>query len=217
MSINKTFAVFGLGRYGRAVATELVNNGAEVLAVDRNENIINDIAHEIPVCKCADFTDPEVIDQLGISNIDVVIVCTANNLEATVMGITLCKQAGVEMVIAKCVDEMHEQIFARVGADRVLFPERESGRRLARNLLTSGFIDMVEISKDVSIVEIPVKNDWVGKNLVQLDLRKKHNINVVAITDGDNVITSIDPEMPLKTNMQLVVISDTAGLVDLKD
>ena len=216
MSINQTYAVFGLGRFGRAVATELVKNGAEVIAVDQNIDIVNELATELPVCKCADITDPEVIKQLDIANVDVVVICMANNLEATVMAITLCKEAGVGTIIAKCIDEMHEKIFARVGADRVLFPERESGRRLGKSLLSSGFMDIVELSKDVSMVEIPVKPEWQGKNLIELNLRKKYSINVVAIMSSGSVITNIDPEMPLEAGMSLIVIAEVSKLGKLK-
>lgn len=216
MGINKTYAVFGLGRFGRAVATELVKNGAEVIAVDSDIDIVNELATELPVCKCADITDPEVIRQLGIADADVVIICMANNLEATVMAITLCKEVGVGTIIAKCIDEMHEKIFARVGADKVLFPERESGKRLAKNLLSSGFMDIVELSKDVSMVEIPVKPEWRGKNLIELNLRKKYSVNVVAILNGEDVISNIDPEMALNETMSLIVIAQTGKLDKLK-
>lgn len=198
MSINKTYAVFGLGKYGKAVAKELVDNGIEVLAIDKNEEIVNDAALEIPVCKCADVTDPEVIKQLDIGNIDVVIVSMAESLEASVMAITLCKEAGVKTIIAKCSDEIHKKIFSRVGADRVVFPEKESGLRLAKNLLSNGFIDIIGLSKDVSMVEIPVKAEWIGKNLVELKFRSKYSMNVVAIIKGESVITNIDPTLPLE-------------------
>lgn len=216
MSINKTYAVFGLGRYGRAVAEELVKNGADVIAVDRNEELVNDAAQFIPVCKCADITDPEVIDKLDIEDVDVVIIAMANSLESSVMAITLCKEAGVKTVIAKCVEEMHGKIFYRVGADKVVFPEKEAGTRLGKNLLSSGFVDIVELSKDVSMVEVDMKPQWVGKNLIELNLRKKYSINVVAVLKGGEVITSIDPEMPFTENMKLIVIADTAKLEKLK-
>ena len=106
MKSKKTYAVFGLGRYGTAVARELVDNGMEVIAVDIEQKIVNDAASYLPVCKCADVTDPEVISRLGISNIDTVIVCMASNLEASVMAITLCKEEGVKNIIAKCANEM---------------------------------------------------------------------------------------------------------------
>ena len=143
MKSNKTYAVFGLGRYGLAVARELVANGKEVIAVDMSQKIVNDVAAYLPICKCADVTDAEVISRLGIGNIDTVIICMAGNLEASVMAVTLCKEAGVNTVIAKCANEMHQKILIRVGADRVVFPENESGIRLAKNLLSSGFIDMI--------------------------------------------------------------------------
>lgn len=216
MSINKTYAVFGLGRYGRAVAEELVRNGAEVIAVDNNEELVNEAAQTIPVCKCADVTEPEVIDRLDIAEVDVVIIAMANNLEATVMAITLCKEAGVKTVIAKCVEEMHGKIFYRVGADKVVFPEKEAGTRLGKNLLSSGFVDIVELSKDVSMVELDMKPQWIGKSLIELNLRKKYSINVVAVLKGDEVITSIDPEMPLTENMKLIIIADVNKLEKLK-
>ena len=143
MKSKKTYAVFGLGRYGLAVAKELVDNGMEVIAVDNEQKIVDLAIAYLPVCKCADVTDAEVISRLGIANIDTVIVCMASNLEASVMAITLCKEVGVKTVIAKCSNEMHQKILLRVGADQVVFPENESGVRLAKNLSSSGFIDMI--------------------------------------------------------------------------
>lgn len=216
MQKKKTYAVFGLGRYGIAVARELVDNGMEVIAVDHDQRIVNDAAAYLPVCKCADVTDAEVISRLGIGNIDTVIVCMAGNLEASVMAVTLCKEAGVSTVIAKCANEMHQKILLRIGADQVVFPENESGIRLAKNLLSSGFIDMISLSRDVSMVEIDVRDEWVGKNLMELSLRKKYAFNVVAIRSGNEINTSVDPTLPLKKDMQLLVIANTAKLRKLK-
>ena len=216
MKSKKTYAVFGLGRYGIAVARELVENGAEVIAIDTDQRIVNDAAVYLPVCKCADVTDAEVISRLGIGSIDTVIVCMAGNLEASVMAITLCKEAGVKTVIAKCANEMHQKILLRVGADQVVFPENESGIRLAKNLLSSGFIDMISLSKDVSMVEIDVKEDWIGKNLIELNLRKKYGVNVVALKKGDHVSVSVNPEQLLDAETSLIVIANTAKLAKLK-
>ena len=216
MSINKSYAVFGLGRYGRAVAEELVNNGAEVLAVDEDMDTVNNAVETLPVCKCADVTEPEAIKRLGISNVDVVIIAMASNLEASVMATTLCKEVGVETVIVKCGNELHQKILRRVGADKVIFPEKESGVRLARNLLTAGFSEMIELDDEVSMVELDVKNEWVGKNLIELSLRKKYSINVVAVRKDDEISTTVDPAMPLEKNMQLIVIAKTTKLQKLK-
>ena len=216
MKSNKTYAVFGLGRYGLAVARELVANGKEVIAVDMSQKIVNDVAAYLPVCKCADVTDAEVISRLGIGNIDTVIICMAGNLEASVMAVTLCKEAGVNTVIAKCANEMHQKILLRVGADQVVFPENESGIRLAKNLLSSGFIDMISLSKDVSMVEIDVRSEWIGKNLIELNLRKKYGFNVVAIKKGEKVNVNINPEQVLDASTTLIVITDVAKLGKLK-
>ena len=216
MNKKKTYAVFGLGRYGTAVARELVENGKEVIAVDKKQNIVNDVAAYLPVCKCADVTDAEVIRRLGIGNIDTVIICMAGNLEASVMAVTLCKEAGVNTVIAKCGNEMHQKILLRVGADQVVFPENESGVRLAKNLLTSGFVDIIALSDDVSMLEIDVKDEWVGKNLIELNLRKKYGINIVAIKKNGNVNANINPEQVLDSEATLIVIINDAKLEKLK-
>lgn len=216
MSIHKTYAVLGLGRYGRAVAEELVNHGAEVLAVDIDQNRVNSAIETIPVCKCADITEPEAIKRLGISNIDVVVVAMASSLEASVMAVTLCKEAGVGTVIVKCGNEMHQKILSAVGADKVIFPEKESGTRLAKNLLTSGFSEMIELSDDVSMVEIDVKDEWVGKTLIDLSLRKRYSINVVAVRKDENITTIVEPSLPLEKGMELIVIANTSKLQKLK-
>ena len=187
MGINQTYAVFGLGRYGRSVAKELAENGAEVVAVDNREAVVNAAISEIPYCKCAD-----------------------------VMATMLCKELGVKTVIAKCATEINCKILTKVGADRVVFPESESGIHLAKNLLSSGFMDIIELSQDVSMVEMEVKQQWIGKNLIELNLRKKYSINVVAIIEGKNVNTNIDPEEPLTQDMRLIVIANRAKLNKLK-
>ena len=216
MKQNKTYAIFGLGRYGIAVAKELVDNGMEVIAIDTEQRIVNDAAAYLPVCKCADVTDAEVISRLGIGNIDTVIVCMASNLEASVMAVTLCKEAGVKSVVAKCANEMHQKILLRVGADQVVFPESESGIRLAKNLISSGFIDMISLSKDVSIVEIDVKEEWCGKNLIELNLRKKYGFNIVAIKKAEKVNVNINPEQVLDAETTLIVIANVAKLGKIK-
>ena len=216
MGIKQTYAVFGLGRYGRAVAKELVKNGVEVLAVDMDEELVNSAVTEIPYCRCADVTDAEVIKQLGIANIDVVIIAMATNLEASVMATMLCKENGVKTVIAKCANEMNYKILSKVGADRVVFPESESGIRLAKNLLSSGFVDIIDLSEDASMIELEVREEWVGKSLLELNLRRKYSINVVAIVREEEVCINIEPEKPLEKSMKLIVIANVSKLSKLK-
>ena len=120
MSIHKSYAVFGLGRYGFSVAKQLVQSGADVLAVDCNQSIVNSAIGEIPICKCADVTDMEVLKQLGVAEIDVVIIALAKNLEASVMAVMLCKELKVGTVIVKCANEMHKKILEKVSASFML-------------------------------------------------------------------------------------------------
>lgn len=216
MSMNQTYAVFGLGRYGTAVAKELVRNGAEVLAVDVDEELVNSVSDELPYCKCADITDPDVLKQLGVANFDVVIVAMANSLEASVMTTMLCKEIGVKTVIAKGSSEMNCRILSKVGADQVVFPENESGVRLARNLLSSGFLDIIELSQDLSVVSLDVRPEWVGKNLMELNLRRKYSINVVAVIKDQKISTAVDPEKKLDQSMKLIVIANIARLNRLR-
>ena len=208
--INKysSYAVFGLGRYGLAVAKELVKSDAEVLAIDIDEEKVKNASTELPICKCADITDPEVIEKLGIANIDVVIISMANNFEETVMALTLCKEVGVKTVIVKCASEMHQKILKRIGANKVVFPEKESGIQLAKNLLHSGFADLIDISDDISMIELDVITEWANKSIEELNLRKKYGINIIAICKDESVITDIEPTTILKNNTKLIVIAD---------
>ena len=216
MGIHQSYAVFGLGRYGIAVARELVEGGAEVLAVDRDEEIINSASAFIPICKCADVTDAEALRQLGIANIDVVILSMASSLEASVMAVMLCKELGVKTVIAKGASEMNCRILRRVGADKVVFPENESGVRLARSLLSAGFTDIIELSRDVSMLELEVRPEWVGKTLTELSLRKKYSINVVAVVKNSQISVNPDPDKPLEAGMKLIVIANVEKIKRLQ-
>lgn len=213
--MKKSYAVFGLGRYGTTIVQELLKNGAEVLAVDVEEEIVEQAKNSIPVCKCADVTNIEVLTQLGIANIDTVIITMANHLEESVMAVMLCKELGVPTVIVKAATEFNKKILLKVGADRVVIPENESGIRLAKEVLNSGFVDIVDISNKISMIELEVHENWVGKNLIELDLRKKYSINVVAIKQQEEVTLSIDPTMPLTKDMLLLVIADLSKISKL--
>ena len=212
MKHKQSFAVFGLGRYGTALAKELVESGADVLAVDCDKDIVYSVVQDIPLTKCADVTDPEVIKQLGIANVDVVVIAMATNLEASVMATMLCKEAGVKPVIAKCGNEMECKLLSKIGADQVIFPEKESGLRLAKKLVIFGLVDLVELSKDASLFELKVRPEWNGKSLIELNLRKKYGFNVVAIFENEEVKTYIAPDRPLKDSMRLIAIGNPAKL-----
>ena len=213
--MSKSYAVFGLGRYGRAVVKELLNNGAEVLAVDKDRRIVDELVGEIPVCKCADVTEPGVIEQLGISDIDVVVISMAKSFEASIMATMLCKEASVRKVIVKCSDESQCRVMKKIGADEVILPETESGTRLAKNILSSGFIDIADITDNISIFEMDIKAEWVGKTLRELDLRKKYNINIIAFKNSNDVVFA-NPDIVIYDSMKMIVMTDKKGVDFLK-
>ena len=214
--INKTYAVFGLGRYGSAVAKELVESGAEVIAVDIEEKRADEMVGILPICKCADVTEADVIKKLGVSNCDTVIISFASNFEASIMATMLCKEAGVKEVIVKCSNDIHKKLLKKVGADRIVQPEHESGVRLAKNLLSAGFVDIAHISEEILVVEIEVKDEWVGKNLVELDLRNKYSMNIIAIKQNGNSTISFSPKTCIEKGMKLVVVAEKEKLQKLK-
>lgn len=216
MSIHKTYAVFGLGRYGRAVAKELVASGAEVIAVDVNAKKVEELACDVPICKCADVTDTDALSQLGVRNVDVAVVAMAEALEASVMTVMLLKDMGVGQVIAKAGCSMHAAILEKVGADKVIQPETESGVRLAKNILSSGFADIADLSDSISVIELDVKDEWVGKTILELELRRRYSINIVAVNNHGRVDIAIDPKMKLDRAMKLIIVADKKDINRLK-
>ena len=215
MRNKQSYAVFGLGRYGMAVAAQLVENGAEVLAVDKHPERVNDAIDSIPLCRCADVTDPEVLAQLDIPQFDVVVVAMGTNLESAILTTMLCKEAGVKKVVVKCANELHRRILERVGADMVVFPEIDSGIRLANNLMNAGYVDIFELSPDSSMIELEMRPEWENRTLAELNLRKKYGVNVIAIRQPDKVTTDIDPHVVFTGDMRLIVIANNQKLKKL--
>ena len=213
---RKEFVVFGVGKFGLSVAKTLADNGCQVMAVDSEQSKVEEIANEVTYAVCTDVTDADAIHSLGIRNFDGAIVAIGENLEASVLVTIISKEMGIPFVLAKAQTELQAKVLKKVGADKIIFPEKESGTRLAKNLLSSGFVDIIELTNDVSMIEMDVKAEWVGKNLLELNLRKKYGINVVAILQGKNVTINIDPEKPLTASMELVVIVQTSKLGKLK-
>ena len=177
---KKQYIVIGLGRFGRSVAKQLEANGCMVLAVDNKEKNVNMIAEYVTRAVCMDITDEDAVGELGLGNFDAAIVSIGSNINAAIFAIICAKEKGVKTVIAKAYDEMNGKILTKVGADEIIYPEREMGCHLAKNLAFGNFVDTVELTADYSIAEIPILPQWVGKNLKELNLREKYRINVIA-------------------------------------
>jgi trk system potassium uptake protein TrkA len=184
---QKAFAVLGLGSFGMGAANELMERGAEVLVVDRNERLIEENAKRFTQAVIADLTDPEAIGQLGLGSMDAVIVDMSQDLEASIMCVMVAKEKGVHRVIAKAENKRKSEILKKVGADQIVFPEQESGTRTAFQLMFPDILRFFDLTSDLVIVEMQPREEWCGRTLLELELRKKHGINVIAFRRGDKV------------------------------
>lgn len=205
---KKSYAVIGLGKFGRSVTQELSSAGADVLAIDVNEEQVQHVADYATYAIKADICDVDTIQTLGLSNMDAVVVAITGDLDASIMGTILAKEAGVPFVIAKSKDEIHTRILEKVGADKVIIPEKVSGIRTARSILSGKFIDFIELSDRVRMVEMPIKDEWIGKSLRELNLRQRKKINVIGIRRDNEVEVNIDPDEALPKEVSLLVIVD---------
>lgn len=213
--MKKQYAVLGLGRFGYAVAVTLAQAGNQVLAVDENEDRIQEIADYVTCAVRADITDTKVFESLGISNMDVVIVGIAQNMEASILAAIQSKEAGVPRVIAKCSSRIHKDILLRVGADQVVMAEYETGVRLAKNLISGGFKDLFDLSDSFSVAELTVPSAWKEKTLEQLNIRKKYGVNIIAIKRDGRIEGNVDPRQPLRGGDLLVMAGENEGLAKI--
>lgn len=213
--MDKSFAVFGLGRFGASVALALMDAGAEVMAVDKNEESVNEIADQITCAVTADVSDPDAIKSLGISNMDAVVVAMSQDLEASIMSVMVSKELGVPFVMAKAKDVRMGDILVRVGADKIIYPEFETGIRTARKLVSSDFLEFFDLSDTISLVEMMPKASWVGHSLKELNLRHRYNINVIAVKNNDEIRAVFNPDEPLKADCPILITVERKNLKKL--
>lgn len=212
---KKSYAVFGLGEFGRSVASELMNAGAEVMVLDKDEDRISDIADRVTLALQIDATEMRSFESLGLSNMDGVVVAMTGCLDACIMAILASKEAGVPFVLAKSQNSTQTAIFERIGADKIVTPEHDGGIRVARNIIAGNFLDFFELSKRVRMVEMAVKPEWAGQNLKELSLRQKHKINVVALRRDGELTTDINPDEPLQKEDTILITIDKKYIEDL--
>ena len=206
--MKKQFAILGCGRFGSAMARELCELGNEVLVVDKDEDRINDIADEVTHALILDITDDEAVSELGLGNFDVVAVTMSNDLRSAVMAVVLAKEAGCKRVIAKASDALGAKILMKVGADQVVFPERDMAKRMAHRLAAKNILDFVELSDTYEFTDMVVPERWVGKDLRKLDLRARYGVNVVAVAaENGELDISPRPDLPLERGDRLILIA----------
>jgi len=213
---TKTFAVLGLGRFGMGVADELMDRGAEVLVVDRDERLIEENARKYTQAVIADLSDADEIRQLGLGSMDAVIVAMSENLEASIMCVMMAKESGVHRVIAKAGNKRKGEILKKVGADQIVFPEQESGTRAAFQLMFHDVLRFFDLTSDLVIVEMEPRREWCGKTLYELDLRKRYGINVIAFRKGDKVFDVSSEKTMVQKEETLLIVTKKENLDKLE-
>ncbi len=208
----KEFVVIGLGRFGASVARTLYGLGNSVLGVDTDEAKVQAMVHDVTHVVQADATDETVLQSLGLANFDVAVVAIGNDMEASILVTLLLKELQVPYVVAKAASESHGKVLQRIGADRVVFPERDMGVRVANNLVASSILDHIELTADISVVELTANHRIDGKSLRELDLRAKYGVTVLAIKRGRKIEVSPSAEEKISHKDVLVAIGHNDNL-----
>ena len=214
----KQFIVVGLGRFGISVAETLSELGHDVLAIDKDEMIIQDIADKVTHAVQLDATDEYALRTLGVRNFDVAVVTIGSNIQASIMVTLLLKEAGEKYVICKGQSDLHKKVLLKIGADRVVLPEKDMGVRVAHILVSSNLVDLIELSDDYQIIEMKTPQSWVGKSLKELDIRANYGITILAVrdkVDGLNISPTADVVIPMDS--VIVAVGSNDDLVHLEN
>lgn len=213
----KQFLVIGLGRFGLSLAQALYENGHEVMAVDKKADLVADVEDRVTHAVQADATDPAALQAIGAGQFDVAIVTIGRDLKASALITMLLKECGVKSVVCKAHDEIHGRLLTRLGADKIVYPERDMGRRLAHTLALGNILDAIQVSPDVSLIEVEPMKDWTGRTLKELNLPRRYGIQVVAIRTPEGLNAAIRAETVIHRGDVLLIIcpSDTLARFEL--
>ena len=214
--MSRSFAVLGLGRFGKKLALSLYDMGEEVMAIDKRAEIVEAVSGNVTYAIEADVSNADALKGVNIGDMDTVVVAMGSDLTASIMAVMISKEQGVPRVIAKAADERMGEILKKVGADKIIFPEEDTGLRTARKLASDSFLDFFDIDDNLCLVEIKPKTEWIGKNLIELQLRDKYRMNVVAVKDHSEMRSFIDPKRPLEEDTELLVIIEKDDLKHIK-
>lgn len=206
--MRKTFLVLGLGIFGSTIAKELSKYQQDVIVIDSDMTCVERLNDFVSHGVCCDFNDIEQLKAIGVDDVDVAIVATGSHLEESVMAIMNLRELGVPYIIAKAKNKKYAQILLKIGCDRVISPEKEIGIKTAKSLISKNIVDLIELDKDYNIVEMKAPKKWIGKSLIELELRNNYNINVLGIrkTKDEHLNLSVDPNEPISENSQLLML-----------
>lgn len=216
MKKEKQFAVIGLGRFGSSLATALSKLGYQVLAMDKDEARVQKYSDVFTHVIQGDSTDENVLKAIGIRNFDCVIVAIGGDLQDNVMTTLLVKDMGIKYVVAKAQNNLHGRMLEKIGADRVVYPEREMGQRVAHSLVSTAILDMIELSPEISILEISAPAKAINRSLAEANLRAKYQINVLAIKRDEAVIAAPRPDEIILEDDLLIVMGNNRDIYELE-
>ena len=208
----KSYIVIGLGRFGASASKRLCELGCEVLAIDRNSELVQPMSGVLTQAVVGDARDKEVLRALGAKDFDCAIVAIGDDLADSVLATMNLKELGVPYIVCKAADETHRQVLLKLGADRVVIPEQEQAERLAKNLSSPNVLDYIELSDECGIIELPAPKGWVGKSLKALNVRAKLGVNIIAVEKGGKINVSPSPDQPIEAEDIMVVLGNTAAL-----
>lgn len=212
----KSFVILGAGRFGQSVAKTLYSLGSEVLVIDNDEIKISEIADCVTKAIIGDCSDEIVLKSLGVRNFDVAIIAVGGNLETSIMATMLLKEMGVKYILAKSSNDTHSKILKKVGADKVVLPEKDMGIKIAKNLVSENMLDYIELSHDYSIAEIALPLKWIGKNIREINVRATYNINIMAIKTKTEIQVNPDAERVFLDGDVLVVVGKNEDIESIE-
>ena len=208
----KSFVVIGLGRFGCEAARSLCQQGSEVLVIDNSNELVQSISDEVTQAVVADARDKEVLRALGVKDFDCAIVAIGDSLADSVLATMNLKELGVPYIVCKAHDETHRQVLLKLGADRVVIPEKENAARLAKSLASHNVLDYIELSEDYGIIDLPAPTPWHNKSLIELNVRAKLGLNILAIKRKGEITVSPSADFRIEQGDVMVVLGDTEAL-----
>lgn len=206
--MTKNVLLIGLGRFGKHMAMDLNRLGHEVMAVDLNEDRVNEILPYVTNAQIGDSTNEEFLESLGIGNYDLCVVAIGNNFQNSLETTSLLKDMGARLVVSRAERDVQAKFLLRNGADKVVYPERQMAKWAAIRFTADHILDFIEVDDTHAIFEVEMPRQWIGKTVGQLNIRQKYNINIVAIKHGENINMSISSETTLKEGETLLVIGE---------
>ena len=212
---DKQYIVIGCGRFGSSVAKKMCQLGNEVMVIDKDEDSIENLAEQVTHTAIVDVTEERDLKSIGLGNFDVVIVAISSDIRASIMATIMAKEMGVPKIVCKAKDELQAKVLYKIGADKVVFPERDMGIRLAYNLASENILDQINLDPEYSIMEIVTPTNWVGKTIIELNLRAKYDITVLAVKTTSGLKVMPSPNYKMQEKNILIIIGNTDKISDI--